>query len=284
MLNGLRRAVQKSVFEILIIAAVLVFAQACRSFTRVAIRRVGSLAFVGVTFLAGYFASGGSLVWGGIAACFWILLPWIDLLTRIRPLRMPLDKKLNDRVPPNPDTFPHLRSFTAAVKEQGFVHIDDYGWDWDGIEQFVRFMYHKETRIQATINLSRQPHCAYAYMSVSSRTDDGKTWTTWNYPFSQSMKKSPDIEINRVRDARSFAHMVASHRYFLARNGVFDYDLREDDPEQLGALMERDMRSEINHNLDRGLLKLSGNGTFRYSWRGLICLWFQSLRDMVKLS
>jgi len=48
--------------------------------------------------------------------------------------------------------------------------------------------------------------------------------------------------------------------------------------------MEREMRDQVDHNLDRGLIKLSGNGTFRYSWRGLCYLWMQSVKDMVRLS
>ncbi len=44
------------------------------------------------------------------------------------------------------------------------------------------------------------------------------------------------------------------------------------------------MRDQVDHNLDRGLIKLSGNGTFRYSWRGLCYLWMQSVKDMVRLS
>ena len=186
--------------------------------------------------------------------------------------------------PPSADDFPHLRPFTREVEQQGFEKVQDSGWEWDGMEQFVRFFYDPDSKAQATINLNQQNHVAFAYMSVSSRTEDGKTWTTWNYPFSYSMKPNPDNEFNRARGVRSFAEMVAAHREFLARNGVTEDKTQASDPEQLGNLTEREMREQVNHNLDRGLIKLSGNGTFRYSWRGLLYLWFQSVKDMIRLS
>ncbi len=271
-------------FETLVVAATLVFACACRTFAHPAIRKVGALAVVGATFLVGYFASGGQAAWGAAAAAGWFLLPWLDLLTRIRGLRLPLDKKLRASFPPGPDTFPQLRGFTGAVEDAGFEHVSDSGWEWDGMEQFVRFFYDEGSKAQATINLNRQRHVAFAYMSISSRTDDGKVWTTWNYPFGYSMRIVPELEINRARGARSFAELADSHRQFLARHGIADVHLQPADPEQLSALMEREMRAQVDHNLDRGLIKLSGNGTFRYSWRGLVYLWLQSVKDMVRLS
>lgn len=271
-------------FETLLVAATLVFAFACRTFALPAIRKTGALTVLGATFLAGYFASGGNALWGAAAAGLWFFLPWIDLLTRIRPLRLPLDKRLSARRPPSVDIFPHLRGFTSEVKEEGFAHIDDSGWEWEGIDQFVRLFYDSESKVQATINLNRQRQVAFAYMSISSRTGDGKTWTTWNYPFGHSMKLPPGIEINRVHDTPSFAEMVDIHQIFLAGHGIDADDLQPAEPGQLGSLMEREMRDQVDHNLDRGLIKLSGNGTFRYSWRGLFYLWKQAVKDMIRLS
>ncbi len=45
-----------------------------------------------------------------------------------------------------------------------------------------------------------------------------------------------------------------------------------------------ELRLQIDHNLDQGLIRLSGNGTVKYSWRGLVFLWCQFLKDMVRLS
>jgi hypothetical protein len=47
--------------------------------------------------------------------------------------------------------------------------------------------------------------------------------------------------------------------------------------------MEQEVRGQIDHNLSRGIIRESGAGMFRYSWRGLFFLWTQVLKDMVKL-
>ena len=271
-------------YEFLLVAGTLVLAIACRTFHQTPIRKFGAVALLGASFLAGYFAGGYSLIWGFAAAAGWFFLPWLDLLTRIRAMRLPLDKKLRRRTPPPHDTFPHLREFTTAVTGAGFEHVNDSGWECDEMEQFVRFFYDEGSKRQATINLSRQNHVAFAYMSVSSRTNDGRTWTTWNYPFSYPMKLTPGFNVKRVRAISSFQELVSRHENFLEQSGIADAELSAADPEELDELMERNLRDQVDHNLDRGLIKLSGNGTFRYSWRGLVYLWGQAVKDMIRLS
>jgi len=271
-------------YEFLLVAGTLVFAAACRTFGHPAIRKLGALSVVAASFLTGYFLGGYSILWGCVAAAAWFFLPWLDLLTRIRGLRLPLDKKLRRRSPPSLDTFPHLRFFTQDVTGEGFEHVTDSGWEWEDMQQFVRFFYDEESKSQATINLNQQRHVAFAYLSVSSRTADGKIWTTWNYPFSYPMKLTPQVQVNRVRDAGSFAELVEMHQSFLASRGIAEAELEPADPAELGELMERELRNQVDHNLDRGLIRLSGNGTFRYSWRGLLFLWVQAVKDMIRLS
>ena len=38
------------------------------------------------------------------------------------------------------------------------------------------------------------------------------------------------------------------------------------------------------HNLAMGVLKKTSEGQIRYSWRGMLFIWFQFLRDLVRLS
>jgi hypothetical protein len=42
------------------------------------------------------------------------------------------------------------------------------------------------------------------------------------------------------------------------------------------------MRRQVEHNLACGIIRLTGDGHFRYSKRGLIFLWGQYLKDMVR--
>lgn len=270
--------------EFLLIAGIFVFSIACRTFRHPALRKLGALGVMVASFFIGYFIGGGSIALGIIAVVTWFFLPWVDLLTRIRNLRLPLDKKLQERRAPGPDTFPHLRDFTKDVRGEGFEQAGDSGWEWDDMAHFVRFFYDENSKVQASISLKQQRHLAFAYFSISSRTADGKVWTTWNYPFSYPMKPSPEREVNRVRHAGSFGELVELHHLFLASRGIDESKLQPADPEELDTLMERELRDEIDHNLDRGLIKLSGNGTFRYSWRGLIFLWGQAIKDMIRMA
>jgi hypothetical protein len=47
--------------------------------------------------------------------------------------------------------------------------------------------------------------------------------------------------------------------------------------------MENDLRDQIAHNIDKGVLKPTGAGDVKYSWRGMIYLWCQFLLDLVRL-
>ena len=98
------------------------------------------------------------------------------------------------------------------------------------------------------------------------------------------MKLTPDCVVNCVRGIESFNEMIEVHHKFLQSKGINEWDLQETDPDELDELTEKEMRDQVNHNLDRGLLKLSGNGTFCYSWKGLFFLWYQSIKDMIRLS
>ena len=39
---------------------------------------------------------------------------------------------------------------------------------------------------------------------------------------------------------------------------------------------------QVDHNLDKGFLKLTGNGTFSYSYKGLFYVWLQAVKDMIR--
>jgi hypothetical protein len=77
--------------------------------------------------------------------------------------------------------------------------------------------------------------------------------------------------------------LMASHTEFLQSQAVEVSDLISVDTEQLPAYIERDMSAQIDHNITAGLIELTGEGEFRYSWRGCFYLWFQVVKDMVRV-
>ena len=138
--------------------------------------------------------------------------------------------------------------------------------------------------MQATICLIEQHDIAFYFVSLSSRGLDGTIWTTWNYPFSYSLKLVPQWRVNRMRGEQSFLQMAENHRHFLRENGVSTGTLVDLSPEQIQEEIQKDLRSQISHNLAKGVLRKTEAGEVRYSWRGLLYLWFQFLRDIVRLS
>ena len=60
-------------------------------------------------------------------------------------------------------------------------------------------------------------------------------------------------------------------------------DLLMPDPDEILNQVEREMKRQINHNLDCGLIRMADDGHFQYSTKGLFFLWFQSVKDMIRL-
>ena len=269
-------------FGFLLTLGVAVLSIGLRTFHNSYAQKAGALGILVATFLAVYFAT-NNWMWGSIAAAGWLFLPWLEILTRIRALRLPREKQLRPKSPPSSDTFPALSEITREIEKEGFVYVSDAGWDWEDYRQFFRLFYREEDRAQAAICLNEQSDFSFYYLRISSRTKDGIVWTSWNYPLSYGLKLSPAFRINRQRADRSFWQLDQSHRQFLQRKSVDPADIEPLDEEQIQADIERDLRDQITHNIHKGVLKQTAAGDVKYSWRGMIYLWCQFLVDLVRL-
>src|ERR1700758_3888955 len=135
-------------------------------------QKAGALGILAATFLAVYFIT-NSWMWGLVAAVGWLFLPWLEILTRIRALRLPKEKQLRPKSPPSADTFPTLSEITREIEDEGFVYVSDAGWDWEDYRQFFRLFYRQEDRAQAAICLNEQRDFSFYYLRISSRTRAG---------------------------------------------------------------------------------------------------------------
>ncbi len=266
----------------LLILGVAALSAALRSFDHAMARKLGAIGVMATSFLVGYLLTGEWWV-GVMLVATWFLLPWLEILTRVRHLRLPLDKSLRPRRPPSEEIFPSLDELTAEAEEEGFGQGDDVGWGWDDYDQFFRLFYKASERCQAALCVTEQHGMAFFYMNISSRGKDGQIWTTWNYPFSYSLKFAPQLRVHRVRTHSSFAELYEEHREFLLEHGVKTVELSEVDPEDLQGEVQRDLQLQITHNLAAGVLLKTEEGQIRYSWRGMFFIYFQFLRDLVRL-
>jgi hypothetical protein len=60
-------------------------------------------------------------------------------------------------------------------------------------------------------------------------------------------------------------------------------DLLVPNPEAIEGDIESEMRRQVDHNLKSGIIRLTGDGHFQYSRRGLLFLWCQFIKDMIRL-
>lgn len=270
--------------DLLVIAAAVALSLGLRSYRHPLAHRLGTFGLLfGVSFLVGWLLL-DSVAMGLALAATWLLLPWMEILTRARRLRLPAERSLRPRLVPSAETFPNLRDLSREIEDAGFEHADDLGWAHEEHRQFYRVFYQAASGTEAAACLVEQDGIAFFYLAITTRAKDGGTYVTWNYPFSYGLQLDPRLRLHRVAPDTPFAEMLADHRLFLDRERVGVDAVVAQEPETLAAQMESDMRRQIAHNLRSGVLKRDGDHLIRYSARGLLFLWCQFLRDLVRLS
>jgi hypothetical protein len=268
-------------FGLFMVLGVALLSIALRSFQTSLAQKAGAFGILASTFLALYFFTGSWLA-GLVGALLWFFLPWLEILTRIRALRLPKEKALRPKSAPSSDVFPTLNEISREIENEGFAHINDAGWDWEDYKQFFRLFYKEEDRAQATICLNEQNDLSFYYLRISSRAR-GIIWTTWNYPLSYGLKLTPQFRINRQRPDQSFWQLYQSHKEYLRQNAVETSVIDSMDEDRIQFEIENDLREQIAHNIDAGVLKPANEKEVKYSWRGMVYLWCQFLLDLVRL-
>lgn len=269
--------------HLLFVAAAIVFAMACRTSANRYIAKLGTLSMLGALYLTGYYITNNQHLGGALFVGGWFLVPWMEIVFRVRRLRFPIKSEVVSRFPPSRDVFPDLGELTHEAEDAGFTQVGDAGWIWSETEHFMRLFYHEEKRVQASVALARQGGLGFAYVSLTSRGKTGLVYTTTNYPFPSTMKHPPKHLVNRYEDAESFEDLLADHDDYLQALAVTTDELAEQDTDFLHAYIQRDMSLQVDHNLLEGLIVKAGSSEFRYSWRGCFFLYWQILKDMVRV-
>ena len=269
--------------EILYIVGFILLGIALRSFRSVVAMKAGMLAFLVASFLFGFFLTGESLLGGTLAVAMWFLLPWVEILTRVRRMRLPTTKRMRGKFPPSRTEFPQIHEVTKEIEDAGFNLTDDVGWEDDDTRQFFRIFHRESDQCVAKVCLNEQAGNAFFYVAVSTLTHEGTIWRTWNYPFSYTMKLPPNIRVQRSFSAQSFTELLEIHRAYLDSNWVGDSSIAPQNPEDLPRALEEEISQTVEHNMSRGIIEPAGEGLFRYSPRGMFFLWTQLVKDIVKL-
>jgi len=166
-------------FGLFITLGVAVLSVAMRSYQSSISQKVGAFGILAASFLAIYYIT-GSWVLGLLSALSWLLLPWLEILTRIRALRLPREKTLRPKNPPSEEVFPTLDEITSQIESEGFTHISDAGWDWEDYRQFFRLFYKEEDRAKprsASTNRTTFPFITCAFPPVPRMASFGRRGT-----------------------------------------------------------------------------------------------------------
>ncbi len=268
--------------DLLIIAGFGVLTVALRTLIHPLAHKLSLASLLVTSFLAGYLPTGS--IWVGVlCAASWLFLPWIELLTRVRKTELPGKADFKEQLCPPSESLPLLHELAGTFEASGFEQVSDAGWQKSSQTHFFRLLYHPAKKFQAAICLMQQGGLTVTYLMITTRHQSGTLRTTWSYPFSGSLKTHPQTKVNHVSAEENAGDMVVAHELFLAAGNTQSDDLiLAVDPEQLPQLLQEDFSRQISHNLELGLLRRSANG-IHYTWRGLLFLWFQFLRDLVKL-
>ena len=269
--------------DILLIAGVAVFSMGLRKTSSVLLNKIGVLGYLSTSFLTGWLLT-DSWPMGLLFLSFWLVWPWYELITRVRKITMPQDNTLRHKSPPHRELFPALGDLTEEIEQERFEHAEDLGRDWEEAQQFFRVFYKSDERIQAVICLVEQENFAFYYLRLISHGANGTIWTTWNYPFALNLKLAPEWRTNRDSSDKTFIQLLDSHRAFLADHNVLSEDLAATNLAELAGQFHAEQTAQIAHNVTAGILAKGKDGAIRYTWRGLTFIWFQLLRDFVRLN
>ena len=269
--------------HLLLVLGAAVLSAALRSFQNPLLFRLGTLGIVATSFLAGWLL-GGSVAFGAVLAASWLFLPWLEILTKVRRLRLPIERRLEPRAPPTRNSFPDFEEMTAEIESDGYVHLEDVGWDYEETPSLLpRFPSTPQQNPGEHLSHGATGHgvpLPHHYIAYRGRTrlHDVELSLFLRFEIAAAPLHQP------IPWGGPFVAMHTAHEQFLRSREVNPSDPPDPSPEETIRTMQNEMRAQITHNIALGLLVQDGDHFIRYTMRGMVYLWFQFLRDLVRLS
>ncbi len=266
--------------DLLLLCGLVVLTAAFFTYDHPLARKAAFACVALTTFAAGYLP--GRNLWAGLACLsVWLLLPWLEILLRVRKLRLPLENFLREMPPPSEEAS-SLEGMTREAEAAGFLHAIDLGWEMENYRQFLRVFCSAPLRAEATIIRVEQGPLNFEFWSVTSRAADGSVFRTWTSPVSPGLLEPPNLRVNRIPGAVGFREVLRLHEEFLERLQVAPENLLDPVAAEIRAGLEADLAAQIAYNLRCGVLRRLDGGFGCYAWRGMFYLWFQFLRDIFR--
>lgn len=267
--------------EWFVVLAAVALTIGLRTYRHPILQKLSIFALVGTSMLIGWALTGSVLI-AFLCGLTWILLPWLELLTRVRCISLPGEKHLRPASPPDEELFPDAESVSEQLTEAGFEFVEDLNWRWEEQMHLYRVHYHPERRAFAMLCCIEQEPMTFSYLTVGSRKEDGSLMLTWNFPFPQSLLLPPHITVQRVAFDDTVEEMCDHHHHWLAGSGLPPGTFPEQNADTLQSGTEEDLRLQVEHNLQKGILAKNADGKIHYKPKGLFFLWIQFLKECVK--
>lgn len=271
-------------FNLMIVGGVAMLAWSLRTFANPILFKLGTICVFATAFFAGWLFFGN--VWVGVVSAGVLLFaPWLEFLLRVRKLRFAASAEVGSILPPGRERFPMLGELTESIEKEGFRHVDDVGWTAVETKHFCRVFYHEKKGCRAMICLLEQEDFSFFFLEVYSCSADGKRREqVWNFPFVYTMPIPAGWEIELVGFDEGFAGLfeIYQERFgsLVAGDVAAGGEYRE---EEACEEIRKALREQVEYNLQEGILADVGDGKVRYSFRGLVYLWGQFLKDLVRL-
>src|SRR5205823_9566566 len=103
-------------FGLFLTLGVAVLSVALRSYQTSLAQKLGALGILIASFLAVYFITGNA-GWGVAGAATWLFLPRLEILTRIRTLGLPKEKRVRPQNPAATNPFPSPHENSTGVEK-----------------------------------------------------------------------------------------------------------------------------------------------------------------------
>jgi len=247
-------------------------------------RKISVLLFILATGIL-CFAFTNSYITAICSMSLWILFPWLELIFLVRKQTFPLEISLKQEALPPQDYFPEASRIKKQFIDHGCTHLKDCSWNWANSLEHYSFFWHNEKKHLIAICHRIQTYVTFCYVTITSQTQDNVTWKSSNFPFKTHLPYCSKTKFNHVTQGKISCpdFMLYSHELFLYDKGIDTDQLSDEKIKDATQFFEREMRKQIDHNLQSGHIILTGDGNFKYSFKGLCFLWVNILRDMYRL-
>ena len=269
--------------ELLTIIGLLLLAYSFRCCRHIRFRRIGLVLFIGTIALATFHLTGSYIV-ACLSVLVWIVLPLLPITLHTRHLHLPMSNVLCEESLPPLQYFPEAKRIIRDLEAYGFEPCSRLHWENAPSQQHIFAFWHPHLRLSATITFCIKDQTTYSYFSIIGRTLEGQSFHTSNFPQSTSLQFPPELHLtqlhapfNSVRDA------IDQHHNTLKDFGIGVAQLRVPSPDSISTELTQDKNLLIQHNLKQGIITAIDEQRSKYSFRGQLFLWRQSLKDLLRI-